>query len=67
MGKPAPTFWWDFNNKSVIVQSDYPGGECLARFVIPEDQDAQAQITAAEGVISDYEAGRKTPQWHVRH
>lgn len=61
MGKPAPTFWWDYvdDATAIIVQSDYPGGEELARFNLG-DGDASAK---AQALIEDYQSGRKTPQW----
>lgn len=63
MGKPAPKFWWDFRDDNVIVQGDYPGGDCLDSFPIIGDGDAARVIEVAEGVIADYAAGRKTPNW----
>jgi len=65
MGKPAPTYWWDINNQSVIVQSDYPGGECLARYPVLEGQGADLQIATAETLIEDFEAGRRKPDWGI--
>ncbi len=68
MGKPAPTYWWDYRNDDkggvdVIVQTDYPGGDCLARFpVLGKYSDNQVQ--QAGQLISDCKAGRKTPQWN---
>lgn len=64
MGKPAPKFWWDFvdNATAIIVQSDYPGGEELARFVC-DIGHAEVQIEQASRLIADFEAGRKTPNW----
>ncbi len=68
MSKPAPRFWWDIvhcvANSAVIVQSDYPGGEELARF----EQSSlcvslEAEIAQAEALIDDFESGRKTPEW----
>lgn len=68
MGKPSPTFWWDRDNKGdIIVQSDYDGGECLARFpVTPDQNDAWLQVSHAAELIDDYTSGRKTPNWNVR-
>lgn len=65
MSKPAPKFWWDFvdNATAVIVQSNYPGGEELARFDAPSRGGAEQQIHAAEQLIADFHAGRKTPTW----
>lgn len=67
MGKPAPTFWWKFNydngEKSIIVQSDYPGGQELARFTAPKATYLDHQIELAEKLIDDFVSGRKTPDW----
>ena len=65
MGRPAPTFWWDFTEDfSIIVQSDWPGGEALAVFhPVPGEQYCDVQIQQAEQLIADYRAGRKTPIW----
>lgn len=62
--KPVPRFWWDFDKElNVIVQSDQPGGECLARFVaVPGEQDAESRIQQAQKLIADFEAGRATPR-----
>jgi hypothetical protein len=68
MGRPAPTFWWDMvdNATAVIVQSDWPGGQELARFKPAESQPASVglvpQIDQAESLISDFKAGRQTPR-----
>lgn len=58
MSKPAPSFWWDFTEDCghVIVQSDYPGGDCLAKF--PTEQ-----LSKAEELIDDFKSGRKIPNW----
>lgn len=63
MGKPAPTYWWDYidNASAIIVQSDYPGGEELARFPVNGDEDIQ--LEKVEKLISDFNSGRKTPKW----
>lgn len=69
MGRPAPKFWWDFsdNASAVIVQSDWPGGQELARFTPAGTQPASAglepQIAQAEALIADYIAGRQKPTW----
>ena len=63
MSKPAPRFWWDMNDHAVIVQSDHPGGEELARFEGEPGKDLEPQVVEAEKLISDYESGRKTPEW----
>jgi len=66
MGKPAPSYWWDFvgDECHVVVQSDWPGGESLAIFkAVPGQENREIQIEQAEKLISDFEAGRKTPQW----
>ena len=65
MGRPAPTYWWDFADDCVIVQSDYPGGERLAALPLVDD-NAESVIARAEELIADYRAGRKTPQWGIR-
>lgn len=65
MGKPAPSFWWDFAQPAqspIIVQSDWPGGGRLAEF--PFEGDASAAIEKAEALIADYKAGRKKPLWN---
>jgi hypothetical protein len=64
MGKPAPKYWWDFvdNATAIIVQSDYPGGEELARFVCGVG-NAELEIAQAERLIADFAAGRKAPNW----
>ena len=68
MGRPIPSYWWDFDSKQdVIVQSDWPGGECLARFYVEEKADTEAQIAEAEQLIGDFKAGRKTPPWGIKH
>jgi len=69
MGKPAPSFWWDFRGDKVIVQSDYPGGQCLAEFTLETDGynklfELNPAIVKAEALIDDYRAGRKTPNWN---
>lgn len=64
MSKPAPTFWWDFSSPGespIIVQSDYPGGERLAEF--PFEDDAENAIQKATQLVSDFTAGRQTPNW----
>lgn len=70
MGRPTPDFWWDFypaGGDSIIVQSNYPGGEELARFTKPESQlGMEPQIAAAEELIAEFRAGRKTPRWAKR-
>lgn len=65
MSKPTPKFWWDFvdNATAVIVESNYPGGEELARFEVPKGNGAEQQIRAAEQLIADYQSGCKTPAW----
>ena len=72
MSKPAPSFWWDMvhppgNPTYILVQSDYPGGEALARFdaptAQPKEEGLEPQIAQAEALIADFQAGRKTPQW----
>lgn len=64
MTKPAPKFWWDFSLAgTIIVQSDWPGGEKLAEFVYGNSGEA---IKQAEALIADFEAGRKTPEWKKR-
>lgn len=69
MGRPSPDFWWDMvdNATAVIVQSDWPGGEELARFAPANTKPAsvglEPQIALAESLIADYKAGRKTPVW----
>lgn len=70
MGKPAPCFWWDFEHGkngelAVIVQSDYPGGDELARFDVPKKElFADSYILQAEKLIDDFKTGRKTPLWN---
>jgi hypothetical protein len=62
--KPAPKFWWDFaqpGESPIIVQSDYKGGERLAKFYF--EKYADKAIEQAETLIADFEAGRKTPEW----
>lgn len=70
MGRPAPVFWWDHDlNDAVIVQSDYPGGEVLARFPVQHKKratDMSPQIKLAENLIADFYAGRKTPDWYAK-
>lgn len=41
MPKPTPVYWWDFaaDTKTVIVQSDRKGGECLAIFEFNGDAE----------------------------
>jgi len=66
MGRPAPTFWWKFQGAAcdVVVKSDWPGGECLARFkAAPGEPYRDRQIAEADTLIQDYRAGRKTPLW----
>lgn len=66
MGRPAPSYWWDFNgpDQDVIVQGDWPGGEELARFKAPKGQvGRELQIAEAEQLIADYKAGRAIPSW----
>jgi hypothetical protein len=74
MGRPAPTFWWDFYGTDqehpvgVIVQSDYPGGAVLARFPGPTGaKTLEPQIAQAQELIADFKAGRKTPTWAGRN
>lgn len=53
--RKVPSYWWDYDRDGrVIVQSDSPGGECLATCASPED---------AQRLIADYTAGRLTPPW----
>ena len=61
--RPAPTYWWDFVDNKVVVQSDYTGGERLAEFEILACNSDTA-IYLAEKLIADYKAGRKTPNWN---
>lgn len=64
--KRAPSFWWDFapdDEMAVIVQSDYPGGQELARFKNSGSADCEQQIEKAVALIEDFKAGRKTPAW----
>ena len=66
MPQPAPSFWWDFvgENCDVVVQSNYPGGERLAVFSGPENRHwRDPEIALADELISDFIAGRKTPEW----
>jgi hypothetical protein len=66
MGKPEPNFWWEIVDgaTAIIVQSDWPGGQELARFVQDSANcDMQPQIDAAEKLIAEYRSGRKTPEW----
>jgi hypothetical protein len=69
MGRRSPEFWWDMvdNASAVIVQSDWPGGQELARFTPAENQSRsvglEPQIAQAESLINDYKSGRKTPLW----
>lgn len=65
--RPAPRYWWDFEHTddtvtAVIVQSDYPNNDCLARIPIVGDNGDHA-ISVADKWIADFKAGRKTPQW----
>lgn len=71
MGKPAPTFWWDFAQPGegpIIVQSDYEGGQRLAEFHFQDSHgvkgSAEAAIMLAQRLCDDYAAGRKTPVWN---
>lgn len=62
----TPSFWWDFNGpeSDVIVQSDWPGGQELARFKAPAGQESrEPEIEMAQALIADFRAGRKTPPW----
>jgi hypothetical protein len=66
MSRPAPNFWWNFQgpDHDVVVKSDWPGGECLARFkAAPGEKYRDAQIFQADALIQEYRTGRKTPQW----
>lgn len=70
MGRPAPTFWWDFwygtsqSPCGIVVQGDYEGGEALAVFEAPRNAPGlEPQIAQAEALIADFKAGRKTPAW----
>ena len=66
MGRPAPNFWWNFQGpeNDVVVKSDWPGGECLARFkAVPGEKYRDAQIFQADALIHEYRTGHKTPQW----
>lgn len=60
MLKPSPRYWWDFTTDTayIIVQSDYPVGEELARFTANS-----SGLSSAEKLINDFESGRKTPNW----
>lgn len=65
MPKPTPKYWWDFTDDfstAVVVQSDYPGGEELARFEYTDS--ATHAIEEAEKLIDDFKSGRKTPNWN---
>jgi len=66
MPKRSPNFWWDFigDDNSIVVQSDWLGGESLAVFrAVDGQQYRDAQIEQAEQLIADFKAGRKTPLW----
>lgn len=62
--RKPPEFWWDFDgpNLDVVVQSDWPGGQCLARFSTAS-KCKDKQIEAAEKLIKEYKSGRLTPVW----
>lgn len=60
--RTAPTFWWDRVGDSIVVQSDWPGGQRLAAFSSVSLGSPQA-IECAEQLISDFASGRKTPEW----
>lgn len=68
--KVVPSFWWDYEwvgkeFHHVIVESDHPKYELVARF--HEDENATGDwgtftpsVSAAEKLISDLNAGRIT-------
>ncbi len=68
-GKPmlkTPDFWWNFSHNkdegsAVVVRSDFYEGD-LALFYLSPETDAEVQIQAAQNLIEDFKAGRKTPQ-----
>lgn len=74
MGKPSPKFWWDFKHyengrMTVIVQSDYEGGEQLNEFECGENCEISGYcegVTNAIITIKAYEEGRKTPKWNKK-
>ena len=75
MGRPAPSYWWDFkhsddNQITVIVQSDYEGGEQLDEFECGSQCHISGYcegVTKALNAIKAYEEGRKTPNFKKRN
>lgn len=67
MGR-APSYWWDFvdNARAVIVQSDLPGCEELARFTAkPGQAETDDCVESAELLIQQLKSGQVSP-WELQ-
>lgn len=69
MGKPSPKYWWDFQHAedgsgivAVVVESDDDRFPKIREFPVSKNGGADAQIEAAERLISDLTAGRADPR-----
>jgi hypothetical protein len=63
--KKVPSFWWDFGDSEIIVESDSGKYPVVARFEFnPKDGQgcAMEAIEKAEKYIGDLKAGRETPK-----
>lgn len=58
MNRP-PEFWWDFDDGSIIVESDIDMYPVVAVFPYT-GISAEREIAKAERLIDDLNAGRKT-------
>ena len=61
--KKVPSYWWDFQGKNIIVESDDDRFPCVGVFPFRDTGAgcAAAAIQQADALIADLNAGRKTP------
>ena len=57
--KKIPSFWWDFRDNSIVIESDDNHNPLVTTFPI-QYGDATQEINKAEKIIDDLESGRMT-------
>jgi hypothetical protein len=64
MKKPVPRFYWDLHGHYIVVFGLRGKDDVteLGRFSAVGEEYSRA-IKAAEELIADFKAGRKTPEW----